>query len=180
MATTDRAALDIKFKNIDQIRSSLDKKLIAMKDRGNALHQAVIVVDRWVIKNFESEGQLAYPGQGWKPLARSTIEGKERAWGKAMKGKGYTKSGLITKKLANKIAGNKILQDRGWLRSRWKRYWNNEFAIVQSAVDYGIYHDSDAPRKHLPERKILPTDKQILPQLRKLFNLWIRTNLSKR
>jgi phage gpG-like protein len=172
MATTDRAALDIKFKNIDQIRSSLDKKLVAMKDRGNALHQAVIVVDRWVIKNFESEGQLAYPGQGWKPLAASTIAGRL--------GQKRVKQAAEAKGKPAKNATLKILQQSGWLRSRWKRYWNNEFAIVQSGVDYGIYHDSDAPRKHLPQRKILPTDKQILPQLRKLFNLWIRTNLSKR
>jgi hypothetical protein len=76
MATTGRASIDLKFKGLEQLRAGLERKRTALQHRGNAFHQAVIVTDRWVQKNFQTEGQMAYPGSGWKPLAQSTIEGK--------------------------------------------------------------------------------------------------------
>jgi phage gpG-like protein len=172
MATNDRAAIDIRFKNLEQIRASIDKKKVALQHRGNVFHQSTIILDRWVQKNFQSEGQMAYSGQGWKPLAESTKAGRlgQRRVKEAAKAKGKPV----------KTATIKILQQSGWLRNRWKHFWNDKYAIIQSGVDYGIYHDSDAPRKKLPQRKITPTEKQIMPELLKLFGKFIKTSLSKR
>lgn len=170
MATTDRAYISVHFSNLEQIRASVDKKKVALQHRGNTFHQAVILIDRWIQKNFQTEGQLAYPGRGWQPLAASTI--------KARLGQTRVKRAAKAKGKKPAEATLKILQQSGWLRDRWKHYWNDEYAIIQSGVDYGIYHDSDAPRKRLPERKITPTEKQIMPDLMKLFGGWVKTTLS--
>jgi phage gpG-like protein len=172
MATTGRASIDLKFKGLEQLRAGLEKKQSALEHRGNVFHQAVIVTDRWVQKNFQTEGQMAYPGAGWQKLAASTIAGRlgQRRVKEAAKKKGKEPS----------TATLKILQQSGWLRSKWKHFWNDKIAIIQSGVSYGIYHDSDAPRKRLPERKILPTEKQIMPELMKLFGAFVKTSLSKR
>lgn len=168
----DRASIELKFKGLDQLRASLEKKQTALQHRGNAFHQAVIVTDRWVQKNFQTEGQMAYPGVGWQKLADSTIA--------ARLGQKRVKEAAKKKGKPEGSATLKILQQSGWLRNRWKHFWNDKLAIIQSAVDYGIYHDSDAPRKKLPQRKITPTEEQIMPELVKIFKRWVQTSLSKR
>jgi hypothetical protein len=169
MATNDRAILQIDAKSIEKFRASIAMRAVRTKHMGNAFHKSVILVDRWIQKNFETEGKLAYPGEGWKPLAESTI--KQRLRQPRVK---------AAAKKRGKAAGNatlRILQRNGWLKSRWKHYWNDQYAIVQSGVDYGVYHDSYEPRKRLPQRKILPTVSQIMPQLIKVFGDFVRTNL---
>lgn len=171
MSTTDRALLKIDVKNAADLRQALDRKEVALKHKGNAMHKAVILVDRWVQKNFQTEGQSAYPGKGWQPLAELTIAARMR-------------TNRVQRAAANRgktvqQATLKILQVNGQLRSRWRSYWNDRQGILQSAVDYGIYHDSDEPRTRLPERKILPTEKQIMPEIVKIFGEHIETSLKK-
>lgn len=169
MATDDRALIQIK--GAAELREALESKKVAMQHMGNTLHKSVILIDRWIQKNFQTEGQLAYPGKGWQPLAASTIASRL--------GQTRVKRAAEKKGKSSSDATLKILQQNGWLRNRWKHYWDNRQAIVQSGVDYGIYHDSSEPRKKLPERKILPTEKQIMPELIKIFGKHIETSLDK-
>lgn len=170
MATDDRASLSIDIKDIKRLQASFDKKGKSLKMARSTFGKAVVLIDRWVQKNFQTEGRLAYPGVGWKPLSESTIAARLRMkrTQRATKGKAVAKIKLP------------ILQVNGWLRSRWRHFYNDQYAMIQSGVDYGIYHDSDKPRKKLPERKITPKEKQIMPELKKIFGDHVRTSLDKK
>lgn len=124
-----------------------------LKNRRKVNERAIVVVDQWIQKNFKSEGELAQ--NGWQSLESSTLKHRRK------KGKGA-----------------KILQDTGQLRSRWKHDFSSNHAVLQSGVDYGVFHDSDKPRKKLPQRKILPRNKQIWPELKKIYKHFIRRALS--
>jgi len=140
---------DCKFIGFDAMKGSLAKKQKKLKERQRLNAQAVVIVDRWIQKNFQSEGG---PQGGWEPLKTSTIKGRKRG-------------------------GDRILQDTGILKSRWKHLYTPEKAAVMSGVDYGVYHDSDKPRKKLPHRKILPREKQIMPLLLKIYKKFIGMTL---
>ena len=121
---------------------------------------AIVAIDGWVQRNFKSEGALAGGGSPWKPLSPQTLL-RRRKEGK----------------------GAKILQDTGQLKSRWKHQASARHTVLQSGVDYGTYHDSDEPRKMkdgkpiLPQRKILPTNEQAKPILKKIYLFFIRKSL---
>ena len=118
--------------------------------------KAVIIIDRWIQKNFQAEGGLL--DNKWKPLAPSTEEARRK--------------GRKTAK------GNKILQDTGDMRMKWKHHYDNTKAFVRSGVPYAIYHDSEKPRKgKLPRRQILPDKKHVMDKLLKIYGEHVRTNL---
>ena len=116
--------------------------------------QALAIVDKWIQKNFEHEGKDAMSG-GWEPLSARTLLARKRGYGD------YVKSG-----------NPKILQNKGTLKARWKHYASERTSYIRSMVDYGIYHHKGTG--HLPERRIVPTDKQIRPQLRKHYEWFMR------
>ena len=127
--------------------------IIALRNRRSVNAKAVAVVDRWVQENFKTEGGNV---GGWVPLKKQTIDRRR-------KGKG---SGSA-----------KMLQDVGWLRSKWRHIVTDDAAILRSGVGYGIYHDSDKPRSKLPQRRILPKRDEIWPRIKQLFEEHIRNAL---
>ena len=141
---------DCKFIGFDAMKGSLVKKQKKLKDREQLNAQAVVVTDSWIQKNFQSEGELAQGG--WESLKDSTKDRRKRG-------------------------GDWVLQDTGILKSKWKHLYTPEKAAVQSGVDYGVYHDSDKPRKKLPHRKILPREKQIMPLLMKIYKKFVQVTL---
>lgn len=138
-----------------------------LKNRTLTNRKATILIDRWIQKNFQSQGTLAEGGTGWQKLSPATIAGRR---------KGKKKSLLIGgQKGQTLVPGTaKILQDTGQLRTRWKHYYTARTAVLQSGVEYGIYHEEG---RGVPKRKILPTKKQILPELLKLFGRHVKTSL---
>ncbi len=139
------------IKGIKALQRRMSKMGRGLKDRRKVNARAVVVTDRWIQKNFQQEGALAYPGTGWKPLSPVTIAARRKG-----KGKGSVK----------------ILQDTGQLRSRWKKLWTSKFAKIQSGVPYSDKHHKGVG--HIPERRILPTEAQIRPELMKLFADFIK------
>lgn len=129
---------------------------MSMKKRGAKLKQmqipnkkATIVMDRWIQLNFRQEGA---PAGGWEPLSKTTLSMRR-----------------------NKGKGAKILQDTGALKSKWKPYYNITMARIRSGVDYGEKHDKGLDG--LPQRRILPTEKEIMPELLPIYKKHIRTSL---
>ena len=137
-------------KGIKTLQRRMSKVGKGLKDRRKLNARSVVLVDRWIQKNFQQEGQLAYPGTGWQKLSPVTIASRR-------KGKGSVK----------------ILQDTGQMRSRWKKFWTSKFAKVQSGVPYSEKHHEGLG--HIPERRILPTEAQIKPDLLKLYSNFIKT-----
>lgn len=108
-----------------------EKKLVQNQNKMNKL--MLVELDKWIQKNFESEGELA---GGWEPLALSTI--LEKA----------------------KIGKEKPLHRTGFMKTQWKHLATNEKVALQSMADYSYKHEHGFPPTNLPARKILPAEKQ--------------------
>jgi len=135
---------------IKQLQHHLDSRIQQLNNRRAVNAQAIALTDRWIQKNFQSQGKLAHPGTGWKELSPMTI---------VLRRKGPKKTGKIM-----------ILQDTGTMRSRWKHFWDAWVAKIQAGVDYAYKHHFG--KEGLPVRKILPTQKQIGPEIKKLYAKW--------
>lgn len=99
---------------------------------------------RWIDENFRRQGALLAEG-AWKPLSSSTIrsrtrKGKQR---QARKGGGGYKTLMVT----------------GALRSSYSTKFDREGVIIGSSKNYAIYHESDKPRRVIPQRRMLPRQK---------------------
>jgi phage gpG-like protein len=150
MATLDRA---IHVIGADAVIRKLDNVKGALQ-HGKAFNaRAIAVVFKFVQDNFKSEGGKV---GGWVKLADRTIEQRQRR-----------RSGTV-----------RVLQDVGWLKGKWKHEYTDKFGALTSAVDYGIYHDSDEPRSgKLPQRRILPREDDMAEPLRKIADTFIRDAL---
>lgn len=143
------AMLLLKAVGFSELQRSVSKKMAELQNRQRVNAQATVVVDRWIQKNFQQQGKLAMGGSGWRPLSQQTLAMRRH-------GDGGGKA--------------KILIDTGTLRSRWKHLWTSSLAKVQSGVDYAAQHHFG---KFVPVRRILPSDKQIWPELKKLYERFI-------
>jgi len=131
---------------LDMLQKKMVKRRRNLEQRRGLNKRVIVMIDRWIQKNFQSEGQLAHPGKGWKRLSPQTII--QRRQGR------------------NVGLGVKILQDTGQLRSRWKHEYNDRRAVVQSGVPYSGKHHYG---KGVPERRILPQYGQIRDDILKLY-----------
>jgi len=127
----------------------------ALTHRRNVNKSAVVLVDRFIQKNFQQQGALTTPG-GWKPLALTTIKARRKG-----KGKGTPK----------------ILIDKGWLRQKWKHFYSHsigkvtsEARGVKSGVFYGVFHDEG---RGVPQRKIIPAQRHVKSDIEKLYQTFI-------
>lgn len=156
---------------LDNVSRSLKRKAAKISNPALFYEQAVVHIDKWIQKNFTTQGKKAYPGTGWKPLAPQTILAREKGWGY------YRKP---TKK-------RNILMYDGWLKKSWHHTWNRkEGAVFQTdeeegGAGYGIFHDQGEPvsstkknKQGVPQRKITPTEKMIMPDIMKLLKFWVR------
>lgn len=147
---------NITIKGTNKVKTRMEKNRVRLTKNKAAYQKAVIVIDRWIIKNFEQEGRPT--GEAWPELAESTIA----SFSRRRSGKGH-----------------KILHgDTGDLRTNWKHWFTTARAIVRSKTPYAIYHDSDEPRtSNLPRRQIIPDEKHIIAQITKIFGKFVRSNL---
>ena len=147
---------NIQIRGTNKVKARMAKRQKKLSRHEVPYKKAVIVVDGWIQRNFQSEGGLL--DQKWPGLAESTQRAKARGRGK----KGY-----------------RILHgDTGDLKANWKHYFTSRRAIVRSKTPYAIYHDSDQPRKStLPRRQILPDKKHIQGKITKIFGKFVASNL---
>lgn len=110
----------------------------------------------WITANFESEGRKT--GQAWAPLSPRTIMRRRKRGG-----------------------GAKILQDIGRLKMSFTKAPNPDVKIngrgvsvtVGTETQYAIYHESSEPRRRLPRRPMLPTEKQAQTLATTLLNAYV-------
>jgi len=124
-------------------------RLLKLRDLRSAHARSMLVIEKWILKNFETEGELATDGARWVPLKQATIERRRHGKNKALAGKVM------------------ILQDRGYLKTHWKPFYSPWKVAYQSMEDYGIYHDKGSGR--LPQRRIIPRQYQVRAALRKVY-----------
>jgi hypothetical protein len=158
MATADRALFEVV--GLDKIKTNI--KTAATVLQGGAgtsfFTKATTYVYRFVLKNFQSQGQQV---GGWAELADTT-----KAW-KAKHGH------------------RMILQNKGYLKNNWKPMISPQEGRLVSGTNYGIYHDSDKPRKkradgkdRLPRRRILPTNNEMREPFMKILEIELTTALN--
>lgn len=111
-----------------------------------------IFLDRWVQKNFQSQGGNV---GGWKPLARG---------GRWVKGYGIDPSA-------------KVLQDTGRLRSSFIPWATNTNAGIGSNLPYSAKHEYG--EDGLPVRRMLPKRKEVIPQIRKIYVNFVKKVMRK-
>lgn len=133
---------------VDALKTAMEKYKKHLKERKRVNGQAVILVDRWIQKNFQTEGGNV---GGWRPLSQATIEARR---------KGKNRRGSV-----------RILQDTGEMRRNWKHIYSDTEAKIVSGVPYSIKHEEG---DGVPQRRILPTPEEIWPQLEKLYTLFIQ------
>lgn len=134
--------MEIKIEGMAKLQARLNRAGAALKNRKRLNHNAVTLVDKWIQQNFQSEGGKV---GGWEPLSPLTIK-------------------------ARRGSRARILQDRGWLKSRWDLIADARQAKIVSKTSYGYFHDKG---KGVPKRQIIPTVRQIQPELQKLYNHFI-------
>lgn len=132
------------------------KKLSKMK---SANAKAVVIVERWIQVNFQQEGKMAEGGGGWTSLKQATLDARRK--GKAKH-------------------GDKILQNIGNLKKDWGKAWSPRGGHVWSKQpDYAPTHQFGDKSRNIPARPIIPTEKQIMPELLKIYGKHVKTSLAK-
>jgi len=111
---------------------------------------------KWVDENFIKQGALLQ-GEKWKELAPSTLKARR------------------TRK-RKRTSSTKILIDNGDLRKSFGTRFSDKGIYLGTEKTYAIYHESDAPRRILPQRRMLPRqkDESILKRLIKTTNNYLK------
>ena len=144
-------------KNLPEVERNMARRANKLNDRRTVNAACLTVVDRWIQDNFKTEGGKV---GGWKPLKPATIAARRHGSNKALAGQ------------------VKILQDTGQLRSNWKHIVDRTTGRLRSlvkgkgGVSYGLFHDQGLG--NLPKRQIIPEPKQIAPQLKQVYQHFIK------
>jgi len=150
--------MDIKIKIEDQnkVIAKLTTVAVDLKNPRALYARWGIQGLKWVDENFKKQGALLQEGN-WKKLKPSTLRARRTRKRKP------TNSELI-------------LIDNGELRKRFEPRFSDKGVYIGTEVQYAIYHESDAPRKKLPQRRMLPRqkDESILKRLIKTTNNYLK------
>jgi phage gpG-like protein len=123
--------MTVQFKGINELSKYLKTVRNEISNPLKFHKQASVIMLADVQNHFSKEQG---PGGKWKSLSPVTIFRR--------RGGGQSKSA-------------KILQDTGRLRNSIVNDSSSKGAEVGTNVEYAKYHDSDKPRKKLPQRKFL-------------------------
>ena len=157
----------IEAKGLDVVVRKMERLPQNIKRKRSMFKKVETILDRWNLRNFQSEGKFAQGG--WPKLAAATIaarrrrlEGKRKKGHRFSRGRasaGYARYGRMT--------GMKILQDTGVGRAsvrtrstaqHAKIYMNDQ--TIGTGPNYMIMHHEG--RGNLPVRKIIPEEKQVI------------------
>lgn len=132
---------------VKKAQSTLNKNL-----RGANLG-AIIVLDRWVQKNFASQGGEHKNNFGpWKKLSLKTIAGRRKG-------------------------SSKILQDTGRLKNSFEFKASSKGAVLFTRVKYAKKHEFGEGR--IPQRKIMPSDKQAEEIIKPVYKKFAERSVKK-
>lgn len=139
--------------SIQEVRASLAAKRKVMSDMGTLNANIATYLDRWVQKNFKTEGGKV---GGWEAFAPSTL-----------------------KKIAktNRTPA-KMLQDSGRLRSTFLPFADDKQAGIgtnlksASGAPFPLYHQEG--RGHLPQRRMLPEHAEVKKDIDRVVQRFAR------
>ncbi len=156
------------------LKARTDKALKGLKRSwvNTSYKQAAVFLDRWVQKNFRSEGGNV---GGWEPLAPATVLGRIRKNLRGGNFRGVRNVRGFGGAVPLAAARFKILQDTGRLRLSFVPFATANNAGIGSDLDYAEAHHEGLG--DLPERRLLPKHSEVRNDIRKIFERNLRKGL---
>lgn len=127
---------------VNDLRKRHRDMLAKLKDNVSAFKKVAILLDRWVQKNFRTEG------------------GNVGKWQRFAQGGRRVRGGIDT--------SAKLLQDTGRLRVSFTPFASRDNAGIGSDVVYSEFHNFGVPGK-LPQRRMLPVSREIFKEAKKII-----------
>lgn len=149
----------LKSPKMDSMRAELKSKGARIGDLLPVHKKVSIYLDRWVQKNFRSEGGNLKDGK-WPPFkygGRLTSAGSKKA--------GHAQD-IGSRKHVD--ASAKLLQDTGALRASHLPFYNRKDAGVGSDLKYAKFHNKPKKSK-LPQRRTIPKIAEIKKEVLEIF-----------
>jgi phage gpG-like protein len=137
--------------------AALNQLAASCADMTPAMRAIAGVLERQTEDNFAAQSG---PLGKWPALAQSTIENRVGRLASNTKG-GWRKDGRLSKSMANRATGIKILQDKGRLIASVTPFWSDTEAGIGSNAIYAAIHQlggmaGRAHRVTIPARPYLP------------------------
>lgn len=150
---TSRVSVDVQ-PPMKEVRERLKRMRKDVGDMRTPYAQAATYLDRWVQKNFKTEGGNV---GGWAPLK---FGGR---WSQRGGGRFFDSAA-------------KVLQDTGRLRQSFLPFVTRRDAGIGSDLPYAKKHaegKGEAGRK-LPKRRMLPTQREVRKDIREILNAHVK------
>lgn len=126
-----------------RIQAELRQRIEKLKNLREPNQKVAIILDRWVQRNFKTEG--GHVG-GWTPFKRG---------GRPLPGGGIDTTA-------------KLLQDTGALRLSFRMFWDSKQAGIGSRLKYSKPHEEGTSR--LPQRRMLPAERDVIRPILRVYN----------
>lgn len=149
MATSDGVQVTMK-PPVKELQRRHKKRLEKLKNMKSPMKKIAIFLDRWVQKNFKTEGGNV---GGWQKLA---------AGGRYIPGRGLDPSA-------------KILHDTGRLRASFKSFAFENNAGIGSDLPYSKKHNDG--EDGLPQRRMLPERREVIDDAEKILENHVEKSL---
>lgn len=143
--------------DLRRVRKELKKTAHLATDFSAANRKISIFLDRWVQRNFRTQGDLV---GGWTPFK---IGGRRIRLGSG--------TSVID-------FGARLLQHTGTLRASFRAFWDRRYAGIGSDLDYAEPHERGTGT--LPRRRMLPQRRDVLVPIKKIYEKELRTILRRR
>ena len=131
--------ISVKVKDRNQVAAKLKIMSVKLKNPRALYARFGVQGIKWIDENFRKQGGLLKEGK-WKPLSPSTIRSR-------------------TKRKKKRTTSTQILIDSGELRKSFETSFTSRGVLIGTGKKYGIYHDSDVSRRKLPQRRMVPRQK---------------------
>jgi phage gpG-like protein len=132
--------------HLNEVRATIDRLRRGLVNMRIPMKKASIQFERWVHHNFETQGQLLGSDK-WPEFALG---------GRPKKGGGIDFSAML-------------LQDTRRLRASYRPFSSRNNAGIGSRLDYALIHTKGAPSRGLPARRQLPTHREVMPDVIRVF-----------
>jgi phage gpG-like protein len=124
------------------VQAELRRRIAKLTDLSGPNRKVSIVLDRWVQRNFKTQG--GHVG-GWTPFKRG---------GRPIPGGGIDTSA-------------QLLQDTGALRLSFRMFWDSKRAGIGSRIKYSKPHEEGTSR--LPQRRMLPQEADVIQPILRVY-----------
>lgn len=148
---------------VTAMKQRLSDARVSLKKEGVAMRQVATYLDQWVQRNFRDQGRTV---GGWKPFKYGgRLSVKSKSTGKSSDGRRYVNSTA------------KLLMDTGHLRNSFLPFVRKGVAGIGSDLPYSKPHNEGTDK--LPQRRMLPKDKEVKSNIREIIDRFVVTQLKK-